>query len=239
VVQSLTVEKRVDTGVPGLNTALVGGIPKGQLVMVIGPPGSGKTIFSRQFLYQGLIEGSPSILLSTNQSFEEVKKMMLAFDWNSKRLSRLLFADCYSWKLGERGGVYSASVGVPSDVSIMLNRIIDENNIIPDKGGRLVIDTFSDFILLGEPEGAIKFLSTLKPRLSVKGVTTLLLVEGGVHDDKTVSTIEYISDGTIKMKTEEARYLMVSRMHLTPVSLRWIPFDIRRGIELKAAAFLK
>jgi len=236
----LTVKKRVDTGVPGLNSILHGGIPRGAMVMVIGPPGSGKTIFSRQFLYQGLIEGEHSILLSTNQSLEEVKISMLAFDWDSKHLDRLLFADCYSWRLGEKGGVYSASVTLPSDVSIMLNRLIDENKITPDRGGRLVIDTFSDFLILGEGEGAIRFLSALKPRLKVKGITTLLLVEGGVHDEKTVSAIEYITDGTVKMKIEgENRYTTVSRMHLTPVSLKWIPFDIRRGIELKAAAFLK
>lgn len=136
------VEERIDTGVAGLNSILLGGIPKGMLIMVTGPPGSGKTIFSRQFLYQGLIEKEHSILLSTNQSFEETKKVMLSFDWNSKNLSRLLFADCYSWRLGDKGGDYSANIGVLSDVSIMLNRLIDDNKITVDKGGRLVIDTF-------------------------------------------------------------------------------------------------
>ena len=46
-------EARVGTGVPGLDEMLEGGFPAGSLVTLAGRPGTGKTIFASQFLYQG------------------------------------------------------------------------------------------------------------------------------------------------------------------------------------------
>src|SRR2546425_300330 len=46
-------EARVGTGVPGLAERLEGGFPPGTLVTLAGRPGTGKTIFASQFLYQG------------------------------------------------------------------------------------------------------------------------------------------------------------------------------------------
>lgn len=46
--------KRVKTGVPGFDGLVEGGIPEGFVVVVTGPPGTGKTIFSLQFLLEGI-----------------------------------------------------------------------------------------------------------------------------------------------------------------------------------------
>ena len=40
--------ERFDTGVPNLDLVLGGGLLRGTVVMVIGPPGSGKTILAQQ-----------------------------------------------------------------------------------------------------------------------------------------------------------------------------------------------
>ncbi len=46
--------ERTKSGVPGLDEMLMGGIPKGNLVVLSGDPGSGKTVFCWQFLYEGV-----------------------------------------------------------------------------------------------------------------------------------------------------------------------------------------
>jgi circadian clock protein KaiC len=46
--------KRLLSGVPGLDAMLGGGYPEGDVVMLTGPAGSGKTTFATQFLAQGL-----------------------------------------------------------------------------------------------------------------------------------------------------------------------------------------
>src|SRR2546430_14016588 len=51
-------EARVETGVPGLDEMLEGGFPVGSLITLAGRPGTGKTIFASQFLYQGAREAA-------------------------------------------------------------------------------------------------------------------------------------------------------------------------------------
>jgi circadian clock protein KaiC len=49
--------ERVPTGILGLDSLIEGGFPKGRSILVTGEPGTGKTIFSLQFLVEGLARG--------------------------------------------------------------------------------------------------------------------------------------------------------------------------------------
>jgi KaiC/GvpD/RAD55 family RecA-like ATPase len=46
---------RVETGVPGLDTILNGGLFKGGVDIVEGPPGAGKTILGNQITDRGVV----------------------------------------------------------------------------------------------------------------------------------------------------------------------------------------
>ncbi|MQJ93285.1 ATPase domain-containing protein, partial [Escherichia coli] len=43
--------EKIKSGIPGLDELLFGGIPKRNIVLISGGPGTGKTIMSHQFLY--------------------------------------------------------------------------------------------------------------------------------------------------------------------------------------------
>ncbi len=55
----------LDCGVRGVDKILGGGIPKGNTILLLGPPGSEKYIFAYQFIIQGLREGA-SCLVTTS-----------------------------------------------------------------------------------------------------------------------------------------------------------------------------
>ena len=56
------LEHRVQTGVPGLDELLGGGIPAGYSVLIAGPSGSGKTVLSNQFILEGAEHGENGIV---------------------------------------------------------------------------------------------------------------------------------------------------------------------------------
>lgn len=61
---------RAKTGVEGLDEIISGGIPRGTVTLVSGPPGSGKTILCTQFLYQGIKEGEKCLFLTIDKKVE-------------------------------------------------------------------------------------------------------------------------------------------------------------------------
>ena len=45
--------ERVKTGISTLDEILLGGFPRGSIILVAGGPGTGKTIFAAQFIHSG------------------------------------------------------------------------------------------------------------------------------------------------------------------------------------------
>ncbi len=68
--QQVEIIQRLKTGIAGLDILLQGGIPKNSITLVSGPPGSGKSIFCFQFLYQGLLENEKVLYLTLDKKEE-------------------------------------------------------------------------------------------------------------------------------------------------------------------------
>jgi circadian clock protein KaiC len=88
--------KKAPSGITGFDEITGGGLPRGRTTLLLGGPGSGKTVFSLQYLVNGArIYGEPGIFVA----FEETSKRILAnaesFDWKLAQLQRkkLLFVD--------------------------------------------------------------------------------------------------------------------------------------------------
>ena len=64
--------ERVKTGIAGLDEMLNGGIPIGRHVAVYGGPGTGKSSFSFEFLYQGAKLGEPGLYITLEETTEDI-----------------------------------------------------------------------------------------------------------------------------------------------------------------------
>ena len=221
--------ERLPLGVPDMDQAMLGGIPLGSLCLVLGPPGAGKSILSKRFLYTGVEAKKDVFLVATSEGEDRALETMSLFNWNRGVERHLRFLDCYSWKSGKSTSKYSASLTSLTDLSVGITSIIDDAKVQPSDQARIVIDSFTDVINYGGPERALRLLDTVHTKLQTRGVTGLVLLEEGVHDEKTVKSVEYATDGTIWMKfSEQGRFMMVSRLTATPLSPKWIPFTIGR-----------
>jgi circadian clock protein KaiC len=218
--------EKLPIGVADLDQMLLGGLVKGTLCVLLGPPGAGKSILGKRFIYTGVHGGKDAFLVSTTQSESEVFQMMKDFNWNDGA-ERLHILDCYSWRFGSGHGKYWARAGSLTDVSVTLSRMLDDVGIRPEDDSRIVIDSFTDFIKNAGLDRALRLLDSFRGKLKAREMTGLLVLEEGVHDEKTNSSVEYATDGTIKMKiTDQGRFMMVSRMSGTPVSPKWMPYAI-------------
>jgi circadian clock protein KaiC len=89
---------KVPTGIDGFDRISKGGLPAGRTTLVVGTPGSGKTVFALQTLVNGArVYGEPAIFVAFEESSREIVANAAAFGWDIPRLesSRLFFLDAY------------------------------------------------------------------------------------------------------------------------------------------------
>ena len=90
---------RTKTGIQGLDKALGGGFPDGNIVLLSGGAGTGKSTLVMQFLLNGAsLFGERGLYISTEQNREELHRAAEKFGWNLKELEdknliKILFFD--------------------------------------------------------------------------------------------------------------------------------------------------
>ena len=79
-----TEDKRVGTGIEGLDGLLQGGYPQGSVTLVAGTPGTGKTIVCFQYINAGIKNGEKCLFLTSDERIynlvSQAKKFGFDFD---------------------------------------------------------------------------------------------------------------------------------------------------------------
>ncbi|MES2464963.1 MAG: ATPase domain-containing protein [Armatimonadota bacterium] len=82
-------EKRVKTGVPGLDTVLEGGfIPQG-FYLLQGDPGSGKTTVALQFARECVLQGEKTLYISLSESRDDMERAVRSHGWSLEGIQLL------------------------------------------------------------------------------------------------------------------------------------------------------
>lgn len=82
------LEKRVKTGVPGLDELIEGGLIPNSTILLKGECGTGKTIFCLQFLTYGASHGEPGVLLSVEENKKDILRESAKFGWDLEALEK-------------------------------------------------------------------------------------------------------------------------------------------------------
>ncbi len=239
----MTVGTRISTGVKGMDSLLGGGLPAHAVTGVIGAPGSGKTTFCRQVIFNRLREGEICVYVATSEPIGHIRDQMKLMGWDTSPYDakKLFFVDSYSWRSQEKPpeekGVFMLSSA--SDLN-ELNRII--NQIAKDHKQEnifFVIDSISDLVLYSNPESVFKFLQLFVGIVKSGENGAMAVLEQGIHDERVYTTVNYVTDGTIEMKIEGSqRLIRIVRMMDTQHPLKWLAFTIGgKGVEVEIEKF--
>ena len=84
------------TGIVGLDTMTLGGLPRGRLTLIEGGPGAGKTVLALQTLVNGARHiGEPGIFVAFEESSRRIAANAASFGWDLPALQdeQLFFLD--------------------------------------------------------------------------------------------------------------------------------------------------
>ncbi|MEO9079971.1 MAG: circadian clock protein KaiC [Rhodanobacter sp.] len=96
IVRSANGLEKAPTGIAGLDEITGGGLPQGRTTLLVGGPGSGKTIFALQFLVHGAeIGDEPGIFVAFEERSDRIVANAGGFGWNLPELrqTKLFFID--------------------------------------------------------------------------------------------------------------------------------------------------
>ena len=242
----IVVLKRYDTSLEGfehLEQMIGGPIPRGSSLLLLGDPGSGKTVLSYELLHDELEAGRPCALLSYDAFPEDVQARMREFGWDivsHLRKGRLKIIDCYSGLAGQGEG----ALRDPSDLTelnIQVTSFITKAKNVPVT---LILDSLTPIFNGVEAKQAINFLQTVGAKVKKTGGLFILTASRGAIPEDSVSKIRSIVDGVIELTLvrsgrKAVRYLSVLKMERRRIASDTVLFEIERerGLVFRVSRF--
>src|SRR5687767_4429888 len=210
---------KAPTGIGGFDDITGGGLPSHRTTLLVGGPGSGKTIFSLQFLVQGARRcKEPGIFVAFEEASSRVIENAASFGWNLPHLllrKKLFFLDAQPLA----GLVQSGNF----DLSGMLAALGAQTDAM--KARRIVFDAL-DVVLALLPDEASRRREVYRIHewLLERGLTGLITAKAGGDD---ASSIGHKAFGFMQFMVDCAVMLNHSVVH--GVSLRNLRVQKYRG----------
>ena len=77
------------TGISGLDEITLGGLPSGRPTLGCGEAGSGKTLFSIEFIVKGALDyGEPGVFMAFEEKAEELKANVASLGFDLEQLEK-------------------------------------------------------------------------------------------------------------------------------------------------------
>jgi KaiC/GvpD/RAD55 family RecA-like ATPase len=199
--------ERVSTGIPGFDELVEGGFPLGSVILLTGGPGTGKTTFCSQFLWEGIRNGEKCLYITTEELPDEIKDD----------------ASQFGFELDESRDNFDMINMEPSDATSYLPQNI--RNACEEKDyDRIVLDSISVFGIYWEGESEVrKNMDDLVKEFRRADATTVMTAELPEDESGKLSRYgiaEFIADGVLKfdilsMGGGEARSIRIRKMRQT------------------------
>ena len=218
------------TGIEAFDEILDGGFPKGAVVLLAGSSGSGKSIFSFQWLFEGNKKQENGVYISlTEPLFKIVENLEKMEYYNREAIEQ------EQLKIIDIRDQFRASEYKSEAIIDFIEKVVKETNV-----KRLCIDSITAIAYHYNDKSKIRtFIFELGTILATLGCTTILTSEVARTNEYSVYDVEeFISDAIIrldqiKIKDSYQRQLRIVKVRGKKFQSETIPMKITSaGIEV-------
>lgn len=224
---TLASPERIPTGISGLDSIIQGGLIRGDVHLLTGGPGTGKTILASRFVYNAIKNSGETAVYAT---FEE------STDFFKRNLARL-GTDFSSFESEGKIKIIDLEIlrgkGLESNIAYLLEVVAKAKATI------LVIDSLTALLLACETQFEQRtFMKTVYKSLKGKEVTTLMTVS--LNEDGRVGPEGFLSDSVMFLenwvdKNQFKTRFLIQKMRGTDHSRRY--HSLTLGPELSISRF--
>ena len=170
---------------------------------MVGPPGSGKSLFCRQFAAMSLTQGRRVVAVLTDESPNVFLDSLRGYGVDESILtdaSRLRVIDAYSWRVGPVSGKYVVSgLETLHEVSAMMDDALTEGEA---EDGRFIFDSLNTVVLNSGEESALLLVQSLMARVTAHGYFGFVTVTSGIHSRLFESSLRSLGVGVVELSME-------------------------------------
>jgi len=173
------------TGIAGFDAISGGGLPRGRTTLLMGGPGSGKTILSLQFLVNGARHfKEPGIFVAFEETAKRIQANAASFDWQLAELLRdkLLFIDAQPQPDLVQSGDFDLC-GMLAGLAVQAKAM---------KARRIVLDALDIMLaLLPDLAARRREIFRLHEWLSAQGLTCIITLKAAADEPSSVTQQPY------------------------------------------------
>ncbi len=236
------MKKRIQSGIEGIDKMIYSGIPEGSQIMLAGGPGTGKTLFTFEFLYRGAQKGEIGLFFSFEESINDIVDNAKGAFSEFKDIDKLIDEKKLILQgLGETKPYMQKDVdGSQYTFGRMITEI--ESMIESTKATRLVLDSISPMKLFVKDPFEYRSISMdLVAVLRRLGMTSIVTIEIETPEKRRLlfQPEFFLYDGLIIMYTSgnvseiSTPTLEILKIRGSEHSRATVPYNItKNGIEL-------
>ena len=239
---------KISTGIQGLDELIDGGFPERRVILIIGGPGTGKTILCGQFLYEGIDKRQENgVFVSLDESKNHFYSEMQKFGWNFSEFEQQgKFAFIDATRMSRvailKEELYKEESRSQRGKQLSIDRLIEDlqAKISTTSAKRVAVDTLATLIYrFPDPIERRTAVVDLIESLADLRVTSVVTTElEHLSLERNALEEEFLVHGVIMMQTlfsesTTTRVIQVEKMREAKINLSLVPYSIgQNGIEV-------
>lgn len=198
------------TQIEGLDMILKGGLPMGRTTLIIGGPGSGKSLFGLEFLYRAALDGEPGIFISFEERAADLRTNTSTLGWDLVPLEQNGKLFLFEARIDPKA-IVTGEFGIQSFLAIL-------NHKIKALGAKCVAIDAIDVLmrLINDERSEQNELLALHQWLSEQKVTALLTVKASREtvNERHHEFLDYMADCVIHLDNRMLGQLSTRRLRV-------------------------
>jgi predicted hydrocarbon binding protein/KaiC/GvpD/RAD55 family RecA-like ATPase len=196
-------------------------VPNAKIVMLVGPPGSGKSTFCYQAVLYNLAVNRPVIFVTTEYGTLEAERFLKMKGLTKIPSGLLNYVDAYNQTVGlpvvDRPDTISVSSANLTNIGIAITK---HQKNIGKKDILLVFDSLTSPYLLCGPN-VVRFFRLFLSRLAGDGNSVFVCFDEGSGREEDVVGMMSIANGIVKIRVEEDHrvFYVVKHPRMNPTKI--------------------